>query len=635
MRMRLLGCVVAVGVMVCAVAAGAQREVGWAEYGGTLEGQRYSKARQIDRESVGRLRQVWSVPLKKIEGPKTRGMFEATPVLWRGTLYFDTPLNVLVAVDAATGRVRWIFDPKVDPNKVKYIVTSRGVALWHDASRHGGACADRVLMATLDRRLMAVDARDGRVCAGFGDGGTVDLARGLYVSDPAMLEFTSAPVVVGDRAVVGSSVGDNTAVDTPAGAVRGFDVRTGREVWSWEPLPWVQGPAPHNSGAGNAWAPLAADAEHDLVFVPTSSPSVDYYGGTRVGDDRDADSIVALRASTGEKVWAFQLVHHNLWDYDTASQPLLFTWRGDGHGSVPAVAVMNKTGMIYVFNRLTGEPLFPIEERAVPESDVPGEQAWPTQPFSSVQPLLSMDFRVDKMAGGEEDERFCEELMKEVRYDGPFTPPSMKGAVVYPASLGGPNWGSSAFDPATGVMYTRVNSMAFLVWLSRQGEDHADASAEGPREELMSPRFQPPDSSLAYLGRADQKGTPYTLALRALVGPKGAPCGEAPYGRLVATDLNSGRQLWSVAHGRMQGGGLGSIGMSGPIATAGGLVFVAASDDAMLRAYDAATGKELWKGVLPARGTGTPMTYVVRGRQYVVVATGDEPPHELVAFAVR
>jgi quinoprotein glucose dehydrogenase len=583
------------------------------------------------------LQQVWTLDVRQYEGAKPRGSFEATPVLWRGTLYLTTPKDVVLAVDAATGKVQWTFDPGVKDEDVHYIATSRGVALWHDVRR--GACADRVLVATLDRRLIALDARTGKRCAGFGNAGTVDLGVGLYLPGyprgKDYLEFTSPPVVVGDRVILGSSVADNQSIDTPSGAVRGFDARTGKQLWKWEPLPWVKGPGPHTSGAGNAWAPLAADAEHDLVFVPTGSASVDYYGGTRVGDNHDADSIVALRASTGERVWAFQLVHHNLWDYDTASQPLLFTW----HGNVPAVAVMNKTGMIYVFNRLTGEPLFPIEERAVPQTDVPGEKTWATQPFSTaVEPLLSMRFSVDKMAAnGAADQRFCERLMREVRYDGPFTPPSMQGTVIYPASLGGPNWGSAALDVKTGVMYTRVNSMAYLVWLS-QGATEVDAPPKEParnsRDQLKAGIFRPPDAALGGGGSA-MNGTPYAVNLRALVGPGGTPCGGAPYGRVVATDLNSGKQLWSVPHGVMLSGGAGSVGMGGPIVTAGGVVFVGATRDAVLRAYDAASGRELWKTELPGEGNATPMTYVVKGRQYVVVATGDDQHRDaLVAFAL-
>jgi quinoprotein glucose dehydrogenase len=610
-----------------------QPEAGWPEYGGTLEGQRYSAATHIDRSNVGQLQQIWSVDVRQYEGDKPRGSFEATPVLWHGTLYLTTPKDVVLAVDAASGEVRWTFDPGVKDQDVHYIGTSRGVALWHDTGR-GRACSDRVLVATLDRRLIALDAETGKVCRGFGNVGTIDLTSGLYVPNKDYLEYTSPPVVVGDRAILGSSIADNQNIDTPSGAVRAFDVRTGQELWKWEPLEWITS-GPHSSGAANAWAPLAADVENDLVFVPTSSPSVDYYGGTRPGDNRDADSIVALRASTGEKVWSFQLVHHNLWDYDTASQPLLFTW----HGLVPAVAVMNKTGMIYVFDRLTGETLFPVQELPVPRSHVAGEPTWPTQPFSSVDPLLSMRFSVDQMAPADsEDQRFCEQLMKEVRYEGPFTPPSMGGTVVYPASLGGPNWGSAAFDPKTAIMYARVNSMAYLVWLTEGKTDAGSAKnpSKATREQLKAGLFRPPDASLGN-GSIGMGGTPYSVHVAALVGPNGTPCGGAPYGRVVATDLNTGKQAWSVPHGLMDGRA-GSIGMGGPVVTASGLVFVGSTRDPFLRAYDATTGRELWRGQLPAPGSGTPMTYVTHGRQYVVVATSADDgtqPDRLVAFALK
>lgn len=635
-------------VLAVAVAVQFRAAVGqsWPEYGGSLEGERYSGAQQIDRGNLNRLQLAWSVDVRRFEGDKPGGSFEATPVLWERTLYLTTPKDVVLAVDAATGKGRWSFDPKLDGAKLRYIVTSRGVALWHDA-RARGQCADRVFVATLDRRLIALDARTGARCTAFGSSGEVNLARGLYVSNPDYLEYTSPPVVVGDRVILGSSVADNQNIDAPSGAVRAFDARTGRQLWKWEPVRWVVGQHPHRSGAGNAWAPLAADAEHDLVFVPTGSAAVDYYGGTRVGDNRDADSIVALRVSTGQKVWAYQLVHHNLWDYDTASQPLLFMWRG----TVPAIAVMNKTGMVYVFNRLTGEPLFPIEERPVPKSDMPGEVTWPTQPFSTVDPLLSMRFSVDRLpAEDKEDEDYCRKLVGEVRYDGPFTPPSMNGTIIYPASLGGPNWGSSAFDPATDVMYTRVSSMAYLIWMHSRMTNRFAATMryhwekDAPiwlggkpgTEQLQGngSKFRPPDLALGVADQSIMIGSPFTMHLRALLSQGGVPCGGAPYGRLVATDLNSGKQLWSVTHGTMRDDMPGSIGMSGPVVTAGGVVFVAGTDDPFLRAYDAKTGRELWKGQLPGEGSGTPMTYVLAGRQYVVVATGGDKGDRLVAFAL-
>lgn len=642
------------GLLGIAVLATAQRRraspshsADWPEYGGNAAGQRYSAARQITPSNVANLRVAWTVPVREYEGPHPSGTFEATPVLWRDTLYFDTPVDVVLAVNGATGKVLWSFDPKVVP-KQWHITTSRGVALWHSPGAASAVCHDRVFVATLDRRLLALDARNGHPCSGFGRDGVVNLAKDVYAPDPAMLQYTSPPVVVGDRVILGSSVADNQTTNAPSGAVRAFDARTGKQLWSWEPLPWAAArKPPHTSGSGNAWAPLAADPEHDLVFVPTGSPSVDYYGGTRVGDNRDADSIVALRASTGEKVWAFQLVHHDLWDYDTASQPLLFTWRG----SVPAVAITNKTGMIYVFNRLTGQPLFPIEERKVPPSTVPGEIAWPTQPYSSVQPLVPMQFSVDQMPPSDKaDEAFCRHLMPQLDYRGPFTPPSLKGTVIYPAALGGPNWGSSALDPATGIMYTRVNSMAYLVWLHNQWRSkpakivryfwEKDApywmGGKPGMEDIQSDELHPPDAGGSDEDWSVLKGTPYQMHLSALTSRRGVPCGGAPYGRLVATDLKTGKQLWSVPNGKMRNDFQGSLGASGPIVTASSLLLLAASADQYLRAYDVPNGRELWKTRLPAPGTGTPMSYMVNGRQYVVVAVGKgaNGADQLVAFAL-
>src|SRR5215469_4309813 len=330
----------------------------WPEYSGTLAGQRYSNATEISRQSVKQLKVAWAFHTHTFDriGSRNdaRSAFESTPVLWQGTLYFTSPYDEVFAIDASSGSLRWKFDPQVNRDAVSGVVASRGVALWHSNLPVSGECHDVVLLATLDRRLIAQDARTGESCRQFGVQGTVDLTKGIQLDDPKYLSFTSPPVVVGQTIVLGSSVADNQKYFAGSGAVRGFDVRTGKQLWSWEPLRETKGRDGTMIGSGNAWAPLAADPDHDLVFVPTGSPSLDYFGGNRIGDDRDADSIVALRASTGQKVWAFQLVHHNLWDYDTASQPLLFEFRNN----IPAVAVTNTTGMIYVFNRLTGEPLY-------------------------------------------------------------------------------------------------------------------------------------------------------------------------------------------------------------------------------------------------------------------------------------
>jgi quinoprotein glucose dehydrogenase len=633
---------------------------GWPEYGGTMAGQRFSRAAQITPSNVSRLEIAWTFHTHTYDGKTSRNdansRFEATPILWRGSLYLTSPYDEVFDLDALHGKLKWKYDPKIDRDSIFGIVASRGVAMWHAKNTGRGLCHDAVIIATLDRRLISLDASQGTPCPSFGANGVVDLTKGIRLEDPKYLSYTSPPAVVGQTIILGSSVADNQKLFAGSGAVRGFDAITGKQIWSWEPLRWTSTNETPKSGSGNAWAPLAADPDHDLVFVPTGSASLDYFGGTRPGDNRDADSIVALRASTGEKVWAFQLVHHNLWDYDTASQPLLF----DFQNKVPAVAVTNKTGMIYVFNRLTGEPIFPIVEKPVPHSSLPGEVTWPTQPFSTLPPLAKLDYSLnDVHFARAEDRTFCTNAMQFYLYQGLFTPPSEKGSVLYPAALGGPNWGSSAFNPTTGVMYTRVSSLPYVLRLKpRTGrlmtrlrlrwEQFASIGFGGDpmaQRHRGDDRFRPPDLG-SVADESLMEGAPYNMELRAFVGPSGVPCGPQPFGRLVATDLNNGRQLWSEAHGSMGGEGSGSIGTAGPIVTAGGLVFVAGTSDSYLRAYDASTGVELWKGRLPGESNATPMTYALNGRQFVVVATGGtfagassdnnpaRPDNTVIAFSI-
>jgi quinoprotein glucose dehydrogenase len=606
----------------------------WPEYGATLAGQRYSGADQIRPANVAGLQVAWTFHTHAFDTPSQRSngraSFEATPVLWNGTLYFDSPFDAVFAVDAATGALKWSFDPRLNRELNINIVTSRGVSLWHAAKPEPGLCgSDEVIVATLDRRLMARDARTGAACPRFGDNGSVDLTKGVAIAEVEMYGFTSPATVVGNTIILGSSVSDNQQPFAASGAVRGFDAVTGKQVWSWEPLQWTLGQNPRTSGSGNAWSVISADPEHDLVFVPTGSPSVDFYGGTRVGDNRDADSIVALRASTGKRVWAFQLVHHDLWDYDTPSEPLLFTFRG----SIPAVALTTKTNMVYVFNRLTGAPLYPIEERPVPASTVKGEVAWPTQPYSTLPPLAPLSFTAaDVHLHNADDQRFCLDELSQLDNHGTFTPASMKGSVLYPGSMGGANWGSSAFDPVSGILYTRVSNLPFLVreiWpvharLAKFTKGFGVTLPEwaGGEPPPLANEFRSPDGGATQSETSPQTGTPYMLVRRALMSPGGTPCAPGPFGSIVAINLNTGKKLWSVAHGQMTKGELGSVGDGGVIATAGGLLFAASTNDALIHAYDSATGTELWHAQLPAPSNATPMTYLVGGRQYVVIAAG-------------
>ena len=609
---------------------------GWPEYGGTLAGQRYSTASQIDRGNVQKLTSVWTFHTHTFDKPSPasdwRASFEATPVLWNDTLYFDTPYDQIFAVDATTGKLRWTFDPQINREDDIYIVTSRGVALWANPHPHPGVCGrETVLVATLDRRLIARDAVTGVACSAFGAKGTVDLTHGLAMADKHNVGYTSPATVVGDTVILGSSVADNRSIFAASGAVRGFDAITGRQKWSWQPIRDTAAVDAHRMGSGNAWAVLSADPGHDLVFVPTGSASVDFFGGTRPGDDRDADSLVALRASTGERVWAYQLVHHDIWDYDTPSEPVLFTFRG----KVPAVAVVTKTSMVFAFNRLTGEPLFPIEERPVAQTVLRGERTAPTQPFSSLPSLTPLRMTAaDIHLRDISDQQFCLKRLHQLDNFGVFTPPSERGAVVYPGDLGGANWGSASLDPTTDILYTRVSSLPYIVqevaridkstWRGRlRSAQKSLPQWLGGTPPILATDFLSPDSGGQHqLEASEQEGSPYLLSRSAFMTPHAVPCAPQPFGGIVAVNLNTGQKLWTVAHGHMANGEKGTVGAGGLINTAGGLLFGASTNDRLLRAYDTSTGQELWHGSLPAPANATPMTYSVHGRQYVVVSAG-------------
>jgi quinoprotein glucose dehydrogenase len=423
--------------------------------------------------------------------------------------------------------------------------------------------------------------------------------------------------------ITGSAIGDNTFLATASGEVRAYDARSGELRWTWDPIPqdstdpgfatWSD-PRGGRVAAANAWSVLVADPDRDLVFVPTSSASPDYYGVERLGANVYANSVVALRASTGRVVWHFQTVHHDLWDYDNASPPALVTLQRGGR-EIPAVLQATKTGMLFVLHRETGEPLFPVEERPVPRSTVPGEQAWPTQPFSAIQ-LSPFAVNVDSAWGpSPEDRAACRSAMSGLRNEGIFTPPSEQGTLVIPSNIGGAHWGGVAVDERRQVAVIPVNRIAAMVQLLPRGPyDSGAARSEGFEYNPM-------------------RGTPYWMRRRFLLGPSGLPCTPPPFGSLVAVDLRTGGILWNVPLGEMSRdlpaalraqypGGLGSVHLGGPVVTAGGIVFIGATLDRALRAFDIETGRELWRADLPAGARATPMTYVAGGRQFVVIAAG-------------
>ena len=600
----------------------------WPYYGHDAGGMRFSPLIQINRDNVSTLKVAWTFhtgDISENSGRRKRSGFETTPLLVDGRLYLTTAFNRIIALDPETGSQLWAYDPKIhlDGDYGDGLV-NRGVATWLDTIRaKDKPCHRRIFESTQDARLVAVDAATGTPCADFGKDGVVSL-RDVLQYDPGWYHMTSPPAIIDDLVVVGSAIDDNHRVDMACGVVRAYDARSGALRWSWDPLPAnpsaaaAEGKAPSwRSGAGNAWSIMAVDAERDLLFVPTGSASPDYYGGLRPGDDKWANSVVALRGKTGELVWGFQLVHHDLWDFDTAAPPLLTTLNLDGK-DVPVVIQGNKSGLLYVLNRETGRPVFPVEERSVPKSDVPGEVPSPTQPFPlKPPPLVPQTFSADQAWGPTPQDRdWCRNYISHLRNEAIFTPPSLQGTLMVPGNIGGMTWSGYAFDTKRSILVTNVNNIAAIARLV-------------PREKYNDRSSHTEDGDYG-----DQLGAPYGLYRRFIQSPSDLPCSPPPWGMLTALDMTEGKIRWQVPLGSIGDFGgehpqipPGSISLGGPIVTAGGLVFIAGTVDCFLRAFDIESGKELWKGNLPACGNATPMTYRVSatGKQFLVIAAGGHP----------
>ncbi len=590
--------------------AQAKPEAGWPNYGNDGGGTRYSPAALIDRTNVTQLKTAWTYRTgalpHDVELDK-KAAFEATPILVDGKVFLSTPYDHVIALNPETGAKIWEFDPKLELPHGSSEVTSRGVSAWREPhAKAGKTCALRIYIGTLDARLIALDGASGKPCADFGMDGEVDLANGVKLRDPGDYQVTSAPAIVKDLVITGSAIGDNRAVALERGIVRAFDVRTGNLRWAWDPIaPWAYQTTPR-TGAGNAWSTIAVDAERDLVFIPTGSASPDYYGGIRKGDNKWADSVVGLRASTGEFVWGFQVVHHDIWDYDVASQPTLFAWK-DG---TPAIAITTKMGRVFVLNRLTGAPLLPVEERPVPKSDIASEESWPTQPASTISLVPEKLSPEDAWGKDAQEKQWCADKIKAARTGEIFTPPSLQGTLVYPSNVGGVNWGSAAYDPQRHLLLVNTNRLPIFVKLI-------------PRDELAEARKNASDLDRSHGEFARQTGAPFAMFRTPLLAPSGLPCNAPPWGTVAAVDLFEGKKVWDVPLGTwIPGMNTGTVTLGGPMASAGGLVFTAAAMDNYLRAFDTETGKELWKIELPAGGQATPMTYTLKGKQYVVIAAG-------------
>ena len=617
----------------------------WPYYGHDAGGMRYSPLTQINRDNVTQLKVAWTFHTGDVSeqgARRKRSGFETTPLLVDGALYLTTAFNRIIALDPETGKQRWVYDPQIDlEGDYGDGLVNRGVATWLDAARaEDQPCHRRIFESTQDARLVAVDAGNGAPCSDFGKDGVVSL-RDVLQYHPGWYHMTSPPTIIDDLVVVGSAIDDNHRADMARGVVRAYDALSGALRWSWDPLPAnpaaaaAQAKTPAwRSGAGNAWSIMAVDPARDLLFVPTGSASPDYYGGLRPGDDKWANSVVALRGKTGAFVWGFQLVHHDLWDFDSAAPPLLTTLHLDGK-DVPVVIQGNKSGLLYVLHRDTGKPVFPVEERPVPKSAVPGEVASPTQPFPvKPPPLVPHTLSADQAWGPTpEDRDWCRNYIGKLRNEGIYTPPSLEGTLMVPGNIGGMTWSGYAFDPQRGLLVTNVNNLVAIARLI-------------PREKYNDRGSHAEDGDYG-----DQLGAGYGLYRRFIQSPSDLPCSPPPWGTLSAVDMNEGKIRWQVPLGSMQDfGGThpqqippGSISLGGPILTAGGLVFIAGATDCFLRAFDIESGKELWKAKLPACGNATPMTYRVSasGKQYVVIAAGGHPKiteeklgDTLVAFAL-
>ncbi len=608
---------------------------GWNHYGGDAGGSRYSRAIQISNTNVSQLVPAWEYRTGDMTNRTNLMQYsasEGTPILIDDVLVFCTPFNEVIALNPGTGDEVWRFDPEIDlEQKPSNQFVCRGVAHWHDSSVPS-ACADRVFMGTNDARLISIDATNGNRCREFGANGEVPIDPGMPLLWKGEFQITSPPVTVGDIVVVGSSIADNARVVAPMGSVRAFDARTGEPRWAWDPIPrtvanqasatW-QGEHPPTEGHANAWAPMSVDEDLGLVFVPTTSPSPDFYGGTRPGYNRHANSVVALEGETGAVRWSFQTVHHDIWDYDVPAQPGLYSIWQDGTEHEVVVQV-TKMGLVFVLDRATGEPFIAVEERPVPQTAAPGEWLSPTQPFPVTPPPLVPDRISPDDAFGVTliDRLACRSRIAKLKADGLYTPPSQQGTLFYPFTGGGANWGSASFDPMRNLLVVNMNNLAHEIQLI-------------PADQVVAAQETFHDQEVAA-----QTGAPFGVRRDLLVSPFGVLCTQPPWGVLAAVDIANGEIVWRKALGEMYGISIGLPGVGGSIVTAGGLVFVGATMDNMFRAFDIETGDLLWEWELPAAGQATPMTYEWNQRQYVVIYAGGnaravgELGDSVIAFAL-
>ena len=581
----------------------------WRFYGGDAGGARFSTLQQINRTNVRGLKRAWTYHTGEVDrgGNETDrhqvAPFESTPLVIDGVLYFSTPSNRVIALAAESGKEIWQFDPQAAHGRKREFFQHRGVAFWQ--SKNGDD--RRILFGTFDGRLIALDAKTGKPSRDFGKGGTVNLRAGVADNFPeAEYSVTSPPAIYQDLVITGAAVPEYPSRG-PSGVVRAFYVRSGKLAWTFHTIPqpgeaghetWEEDAWQNRTGA-NVWSIMSVDAQRGLIFLPIGSASYDFYGADRKGMDLFANSLVALDAATGKLRWYFQMVHHDIWDYDMPAQPVLIIVRRDGR-KIPAVAQVTKMGFVFIFDRLTGKPLFPVEERRVPESDVPGEEAWPTQPFPlKPPPLVRHSLSEEDLSEVTRDSRqYCAELFHSLKTHGMYTPYGVEQTLVLPGTLGGGNWSGASFDEASGYLFVNTNELGAVGAMLPQADGAPEKYRRGSKEGEYA-RFW------------DQNQW---------------PCQKPPWGTLNAMDVNKGEIVWKVPLGSMDGlkERTGTPSLGGSIVTAGGLVFIGATTDSRFRAFDVKTGEELWATELEASAHATPITYMGKksGKQFVVIAAG-------------
>lgn len=603
----------------------------WAHWGNTTAGNRFAALDQINKGNIDQLQVAWTFRTGDLPESNGAGAEDQnTPLQIGDTVYTCTAYGKVFALDADTGAERWKFDPQgYAPNWQRcrglgYFDASATPVADASAPAAPAVCAKRLFLPTGDARLIAINAETGKPCEDFGNQGTVDLKTDMGEIKPGYYQQTSTPLVAGTVVIVGGRVADNFSTGEPPGVVRAFDVRSGDLMWAWDPGNPATTKRPpagetYTRGTPNVWSAMSYDAKLGLVYLPTGNATPDFFGGQRTEfDDKWNSSIVAIDVKTGQVRWHFQTTHHDLWDFDLPAQPLLYDIPDDKGGVQPALAQVTKQGEIFLLNRETGKPIARVEERPVPQGNVPGERYSPTQPFSVEMPSIGNQTLTESDMWGATpfDQLMCRIQFKGMRHEGVYTPPGLDHALQFPGSLGGMNWGSVSVDPTSNYMF--VNDMRLGL-----------ANYMIPRDQIAA------GASGIEMGVVPQEGTPFGAMRQRFLSAAGIPCQKPPFGTMSAIDLKTRKLVWQVPVGTVQDTGPLGIRMHLPIpigmptlgaslATQSGLLFFAGTQDFYLRAFDTGNGNEIWKARLPVGSQSGPMTYVSpkTGRQYILLTAG-------------